>query len=110
MENTTRKPQAGWIKGGQSLIRTDVFEDFASAMQWVNQVAALSERRNHHPDIDIRWNRVTLKLTTHDAGGLTDRDWEWAEAAVVDLGLERVDVISGRHEVEKVAEGPISPS
>jgi len=64
----------------------DVFADFAAAMRWVNQVAVLSERRNHHPDIDIRWNRVTLKLTTHETRGLTDRDWDWAEAAVLELG------------------------
>jgi 4a-hydroxytetrahydrobiopterin dehydratase len=49
-------------------------------------VAVLAERRNHHPDIDIRWNRVTLKLTTHETGGLTGRDWDWAEAAVLELG------------------------
>ncbi len=86
MENIFRKPQPGWIQEGQSLIRTDVFADFAAAMRWVNQVAVLAERRNHHPDIDIRWNRVTLKLTTHETGGLTDRDWDWAEAAVLELG------------------------
>jgi len=86
MENIFRKPVPGWIQEGQSLIRTDVFADFAAAMRWVNQVAVLAERRNHHPDIDIRWNRVTLKLTTHETGGLTDRDWDWAEAAVLELG------------------------
>jgi len=86
MENIYRKPLPGWTQEGQSLIRTDVFADFAAAMRWVNQVAILAERRNHHPDIDIRWNRVTLKLTTHETGGLTDRDWDWAEAAVLELG------------------------
>ncbi len=86
MENIYRKPLPGWTQEGQSLIRTDVFADFAAAMRWVNQVAVLAERRNHHPDIDIRWNRVTLKLTTHETGGLTDRDWDWAEAAVLELG------------------------
>ena len=86
MENIYRKPLPGWTQEGQSLIRTDVFADFAAAMRWVNQVAILAERRNHHPDIDIRCNRVTLKLTTHETGGLTDRDWDWAEAAVLELG------------------------
>jgi 4a-hydroxytetrahydrobiopterin dehydratase len=88
MENIYRKPLPGWTQEGQSLIRTDVFADFAAAMRWVNQVAILAERRNHHPDIDIRWNRVTLKLTTHETGGLTDRDWDWAEAAVLELGQD----------------------
>ena len=86
MENIFRKPLPGWIQEGQSLMRTDVFADFAAAIRWDNQVAVLAERRNHHPDIDIRWNRVTLKLTTHETGGLTDRDWDWAEAAVLELG------------------------
>ena len=88
MENIYRKPLPGWTQEGQSLIRTDVFADFAAAMRWVNQVAILAERRNHHPDIDIRWNRVTLKLTTHETGGLTDRDWDWAKAAVLELGQD----------------------
>jgi len=86
MDNAPKQLLPGWIQEGQSLIRTDVFADFAAAMRWVNQVAVLSERRNHHPDIDIRWNRVTLKLTTHETRGLTDRDWDWAEAAVLELG------------------------
>ena len=86
MENIYRKPLPGWTQEGQSLIRTDVFADFAAAMRWVNQVAILAERRNHHPDIDSRWNRVTLKLTTHETGGLTDRDWDWAKAAVLEFG------------------------
>lgn len=50
------------------------FKDFLSAMQFVNDVAALAEKHNHHPDIDIRWNKVTLTLTTHDAGGVTEKD------------------------------------
>jgi 4a-hydroxytetrahydrobiopterin dehydratase len=47
-------------------------------MKFVNAVARLAERLQHHPDIDIRWNRVTLRLTTHDAGGLTRMDYELA--------------------------------
>jgi 4a-hydroxytetrahydrobiopterin dehydratase len=53
----------------------------------VNRVAALAGRRNHHPDIEIRWNRVTLRLTTHEAGGLTHQDWGWAEAAREELQI-----------------------
>ena len=62
-----------------------MFPDFDSAMVWVNRVAALAGRRNHHPDIEIRWNRVTLRLTTHEAGGLTEQDWSWAEVAREEL-------------------------
>ncbi len=54
------------------------FRDFVVAMQFVNQVAALAERAQHHPDIDIRWNKVTLSLSTHDAGGITAKDFDLA--------------------------------
>ena len=47
--------------------------------QFVNAVAKLAEKEWHHPDIDIRWNKVMLTLTTHDAGGLTDRDFSLAK-------------------------------
>jgi len=71
----------GWNRDGSSLVRTEVFPDFDTAMVWVNRVAALAGLRNHHPDIEIRWNRVTLRLTTHEVGELTEQDWSWAEAA-----------------------------
>ncbi|MEX2279371.1 MAG: 4a-hydroxytetrahydrobiopterin dehydratase [Acidimicrobiia bacterium] len=63
-----------WELDGEVLRRTFEFGDFVEAMGFVTQVALLAEKARHHPDIDIRWNRVTLALTTHDAGGLTDRD------------------------------------
>jgi 4a-hydroxytetrahydrobiopterin dehydratase len=63
-----------WQRQGQTISRTYEFADFAAAMQFVNAVAALAEAAQHHPDIDVRWNRVTLALTTHDAGGLTMKD------------------------------------
>jgi 4a-hydroxytetrahydrobiopterin dehydratase len=67
-----------WSKQGQSIARTFQFKDFAAAIAFVNQVAALAEEAWHHPDIDVRWNAVTLALTTHDAGGLTERDFSLA--------------------------------
>jgi len=48
----------------------------------------LAEQRNHHPDIHIRWNRVTLKLSTHEEDALTDRDWSWIKAAETDLVVD----------------------
>lgn len=78
----------GWILEGHSWVRTEVFLDFPAAMRWVNRVALLAEQRNHHPDIEIHWNRVTLRLTTHETGGLTDRDRSWAQAAETELALE----------------------
>ena len=53
-------------------------QDFAQAMMFVNQVAAAAEAAGHHPDIGIRWNKVTLALSTHAVGGLTDRDFQLA--------------------------------
>lgn len=69
-----------WQLEGQGLVRTWQFKDFATAMSFVNQVARLAEAADHHPDIDIRWNRVKLRLTTHEAGGLTEQDWALARA------------------------------
>jgi len=71
-----------WSQQGQSIVRTFQFKDFAAAIAFVNKVALLADEAWHHPDIDVRWNTVTLTLTTHDAGGLTTRDF--ALAASVD--------------------------
>lgn len=68
-----------WTVDGELLRRTFVFGDFTEAMGFVTRVAILAEKANHHPDIDIRWNKVTLVLTTHDAGGLTENDMALAE-------------------------------
>lgn len=74
-----------WKRKGEAITRTFEFKDFAGALQFVNAVAQLAERANHHPDIDIRWNKVTLALSTHDEGGLTNKDFKLA--AQID-GLE----------------------
>ena len=70
----------GWSVDGDAIRRTYQFANFIEAMAFVTKVAILSEKANHHPDIDIRWNRVSLLLTTHDAGGLTDKDADLASA------------------------------
>jgi len=67
-----------WKKKGSSITRQFVFKDFVGAMKFVNAVARAAEKANHHPDIDIRWNKVTLALSTHDAGGLTENDFRLA--------------------------------
>ena len=67
-----------WKKKGAAIARTYQFKDFPAAIKFVNAVAKLAERAWHHPDIDIRWNKVTLALTTHDAGGLTEKDFDLA--------------------------------
>lgn len=68
-----------WKKQGSSITRTFQFKDFPAAIKFVNVVAKLAEKAWHHPDIDIRWNKVTLTLTTHDADGLTERDFSLAK-------------------------------
>ena len=68
----------GWLRQGDLIARTYEFADFPAAMKFVNAVATLAEQVQHHPDIDVRWNKVTLALTTHDAGGLTEKDFALA--------------------------------
>ncbi|MDH3425410.1 MAG: 4a-hydroxytetrahydrobiopterin dehydratase [Acidimicrobiia bacterium] len=69
-----------WVLGGEEISRTFVFSDFAEAIGFVNRAALVAEKADHHPDIDIRWNKVTMTLTTHDQGGLTKKDVELAKA------------------------------
>jgi 4a-hydroxytetrahydrobiopterin dehydratase len=69
-----------WTRDGSAIKATVVRKNFVEAMQFVNQVAELAESRNHHPDIAISWNKVTLTLSTHDAGGLTQLDLDLAAA------------------------------
>jgi 4a-hydroxytetrahydrobiopterin dehydratase len=67
-----------WKLEGGELVRRFEFANFVEAMQFVNHVAELAEGAGHHPDIDIRYNKVRLGLVSHDAGGLTDRDFDLA--------------------------------
>ena len=67
-----------WTRDGGVISRTYSFANFASAMAFVGQVADAAEGRDHHPDIDIRYGKVTLALTTHDSRGLTLNDVELA--------------------------------
>jgi len=69
----------GWSREGNTIKKRIELRDFIHAMGFVNSVALLSEKLNHHPDIDIRWNAVTLVLSTHSAGGLTELDMKLAE-------------------------------
>ncbi len=65
------------IEGGE-LVRTFQFKDFRESLAFVNRVGELAEAAGHHPDIDIRYNKTRLALVTHDAGGLTAKDFELA--------------------------------
>jgi 4a-hydroxytetrahydrobiopterin dehydratase len=68
------KNLAGWIKLGDEIKKNFEFKDFVQAMGFVNSIALLAERANHHPDIDIRWNKVLLVISTHSEGGITQKD------------------------------------
>ncbi len=79
--NTFLTSHPEWALEGETIRRTFVFSDFAQAMGFVTMVALHAEVADHHPDIDIRWNKVTLALTTHEAGALTGKDTALAARA-----------------------------
>jgi 4a-hydroxytetrahydrobiopterin dehydratase len=64
----------GWKQEGKSITKTFTCDDFSHAMDFVTHVGDLAEEHDHHPDIDIRYNKVTLTLSTHSDGGVTDKD------------------------------------
>jgi 4a-hydroxytetrahydrobiopterin dehydratase len=70
---------AGWEHKNGAIQRVFEFPDFKAAMRFVNTVADAAEQANHHPDIDIRYNKVTMSLVSHDSGGVTQRDVRMAE-------------------------------
>ena len=76
--STELKKLKGWKLSGEEIRKTWKLKDFVRAMGFVASVALIAERANHHPDIDIRWNKVLLVLSTHSAGGLTKKDFDLA--------------------------------
>ena len=73
---------AGWQTedGGRAFVRTFRFKDFSEAFGFLSRVALHAEKVDHHPEFTSVWNRVDFRLTSHDAGGLTERDVKLAEA------------------------------
>ena len=72
------KAVPGWSQHAQKLCRTYKFETFLMSIAFVRRIAKRAEKIQHHPDIDIRFDQVTLTLTTHDAGGITEKDFTLA--------------------------------
>ena len=70
-----------WKVESGELVRTFTFKDFVGSLAFVNKVGELAEKAGHHPDIDIRYNKVRLALVTHDAGGITAKDFDLAAGA-----------------------------
>jgi 4a-hydroxytetrahydrobiopterin dehydratase len=68
-----------WAQRAHTIGRTFKFEDFLKSIDFVNRLAKKAQKLNHHPDIDIRFDQVTLKLTTHDQGGITEKDFTLAK-------------------------------
>jgi 4a-hydroxytetrahydrobiopterin dehydratase len=70
----------GWERDGDAIVRTAELPSFPVAIEVVDRVAALAEKRDHHPDIDIRWRTLTFRCSTHSAGGLTQLDLDLARS------------------------------
>jgi 4a-hydroxytetrahydrobiopterin dehydratase len=67
-----------WQRDGPAIRRTFTHADFNASIKFVNAVAKAANAADHHPDIEIQWDKVTLRLTSHDSGGLTERDFDLA--------------------------------
>ena len=78
----TQAPPAGWTldEYGKALVRSLKFKDFSEAFAFLTRVALHAEKVDHHPEFTSVWNRVDFRLTSHDAGGVTERDVALAEA------------------------------
>ena len=68
-----------WARSGDAIVRVIETADFAGSVELVNRIAPVAEEMNHHPDLAISWNRVTVSLSTHSRGGLTESDFALAE-------------------------------
>jgi 4a-hydroxytetrahydrobiopterin dehydratase len=68
----------GWVRSGDAIERQFQFEDFTGSVEFVDRLTPVANEMNHHPDLAISWNKVTVTLTTHSEGGLTDKDFELA--------------------------------
>jgi 4a-hydroxytetrahydrobiopterin dehydratase len=69
----------GWNAEGKTIKTTKTFDGFVSAVEFVNKLVEPAEAAGHHPDLEISYNKVTITLTSHDAGGLTEKDFEMAK-------------------------------
>jgi 4a-hydroxytetrahydrobiopterin dehydratase len=68
----------GWRRSGEAIVREFKLDDFVGSVDFVNRITPVAEEMNHHPDLSISWNRVTVSLSTHAQGGLTSNDFELA--------------------------------
>lgn len=77
---------SGWERDGEAIARTFELADFVGSVAFVNKLVEPAEEMNHHPDVAVSWNRVTVSITNHEAGGITAADFELAR---------RIDALAG---------------
>lgn len=70
----------GWQTEGSRLKKRFEFKNFAASLEFVNRIGAIAEQRDHHPDVCFGWGYAEFSITTHDAGGITERDFELVRA------------------------------
>jgi 4a-hydroxytetrahydrobiopterin dehydratase len=79
----------GWKRQANKITKEFVFPSFRDSIVFVNRIASLADHFNHHPDIDVRYSKVTVSVTTHDAGGITTKDLDLA--AQIDFATSRAE-------------------
>jgi 4a-hydroxytetrahydrobiopterin dehydratase len=79
----------GWTRKGETLTKTYSFARFSDGIRFVDQVAVVADKMDHHPDIDVRYTKITFTLSTHDAGGITQNDIDLAGAIEKTAGFEK---------------------
>jgi len=79
--------RSGWTRRGNAITRTFEFPTFKAAIAFVNRIADIAEKMDHHPDVDVRYTKVTCILSTHSAGGITSKDFKLGEE--IDNSLSR---------------------
>jgi 4a-hydroxytetrahydrobiopterin dehydratase len=71
--------ETGWRRQGDAIARQFTFDDFKGSVDFINRITLPAEEMNHHPDLEISWNKVTVSLSTHSQGGITNSDFELAQ-------------------------------
>ena len=70
----------GWHREGESIVKEFELDDFAGSVEFINRLTPVAEEMNHHPDLQVSWNKVVVSITTHSEGGLTENDFELAKS------------------------------
>lgn len=70
----------GWTREGDAIVKEFKLDDFQGSVDFINRLTPVAEDMNHHPDLQVSWNKVTVSITTHSEGGLTENDFELAKS------------------------------